>query len=93
VLTRLISCTFIYHTPGLLSIRTVLETLRGLGIRSVMVEGGAKVIGSFFAEELHGKSVVDTVIITVAPSFVGEHGVGYNVEGLQVNIHSHFYPI
>jgi 2,5-diamino-6-(ribosylamino)-4(3H)-pyrimidinone 5'-phosphate reductase len=40
-----------------------------------MVEGGAQIIGSFLAES----SVVDTVIITVAPTFVGVNGSGYAV--------------
>jgi len=49
--------------------------LHELGMRSLMVEGGAQVIASFFA----ATSVVDTVIITVAPTFVGADGVGYDV--------------
>jgi 2,5-diamino-6-(ribosylamino)-4(3H)-pyrimidinone 5'-phosphate reductase len=42
-----------------------------------MVEGGAKVIKSFLAES---ESVVNTVIVTVAPIFVGQHGIGYELE-------------
>jgi 2,5-diamino-6-(ribosylamino)-4(3H)-pyrimidinone 5'-phosphate reductase len=48
-----------------------------------MVEGGARVIQSFLAEstskEGHSAStrVVDSVIVTVAPVFVGDDGVGY----------------
>lgn len=38
-----------------------------------MVEGGATVIQSFLTE-----SLVDTVIVTVAPIFVGADGVGYD---------------
>jgi len=37
-----------------------------------MVEGGAKVIGSFMRE-----ATVDALIITIAPVFLGEAGVGY----------------
>jgi 2,5-diamino-6-(ribosylamino)-4(3H)-pyrimidinone 5'-phosphate reductase len=40
-----------------------------------MVEGGAQVIESFLAES--SKGVIDTVIVTVAPTFVGVDGVGY----------------
>jgi len=51
-----------------------------------MVEGGAKVIQSFLAAAKHTPSstsddavggVVDTIIITVAPTFVGRDGTGY----------------
>lgn len=48
-----------------------------------MVEGGAQVIRSFFSQQndTHPTgSLVDTAIITVAPIFVGEDGVSYNVE-------------
>ncbi|KIK52052.1 hypothetical protein GYMLUDRAFT_88833 [Collybiopsis luxurians FD-317 M1] len=60
---------------GLLPIPVILETLHKLEIRSVMVEGGAQVIRSFFSQ---GVTFVDTIIVTVAPTFVGEDGVSYN---------------
>ena len=45
-----------------------------------MVEGGARIIASFFAERsATGKPVIDSLIITVAPIFVGVSGVGYGV--------------
>jgi 2,5-diamino-6-(ribosylamino)-4(3H)-pyrimidinone 5'-phosphate reductase len=40
-----------------------------------MVEGGARVIASFFAEP----RCIDTLIITTAPLLVGGDGVGYDV--------------
>lgn len=43
-----------------------------------MVEGGAQIIGSFFAEI--EESIIDSIIITVAPTFVGSEGVGYGVQ-------------
>lgn len=55
-----------------LSIPTVLQTLKEHGICSVMVEGGAQVISSFMEE-----NVVDTLIMTIAPVFVGDAGIGY----------------
>jgi len=70
---------------GRISIPVLLVKLRSLDIRSLMVEGGASIIGSFLAEatpshrmqsDMH-RSVVDTVIVTVAPTFVGDDGVGY----------------
>jgi len=43
-----------------------------------MVEGGARIIASFFAERsATGKTVIDSLILTVAPIFVGVGGVGY----------------
>lgn len=47
-----------------------------------MVEGGASIIESFLAEaSLHSTqnkaSIVDTIIVTVAPTFVGSDGIGY----------------
>jgi 2,5-diamino-6-(ribosylamino)-4(3H)-pyrimidinone 5'-phosphate reductase len=69
---------------GKILIPDLLRKLRSLDIRSVMVEGGASVIGSFLAEapiNTDGElcSIVDTVIVTVAPTFVGDDGVGYGI--------------
>lgn len=41
-----------------------------------MVEGGAQIIKSFF----NAPGVVDNLIITVAPTLVGDHGVGYDYQ-------------
>lgn len=57
-----------------LSLPAILKSLNDLGIRSLMVEGGARIIGSFFAAP---EKIVDALIITVAPIFVGSDGVGY----------------
>ena len=45
---------------------TLLETLAGMGVSSIMVEGGAQIITSFLAERL-----VDQVVVTIAPLMVG----------------------
>lgn len=37
-----------------------------------MVEGGARIISSFLAE-----GTIDALIITIAPVFIGDAGVGY----------------
>lgn len=42
-----------------------------------MVEGGARIIASFFAGSFPENSVIDSLIITVAPTLVGTEGVGY----------------
>jgi riboflavin biosynthesis pyrimidine reductase len=47
-----------------------------------MVEGGAHVIGTFFAVP----DCIDTVLITTAPLIVGAAGVGYAVPQTEVRI-------
>ncbi|KAI6047857.1 dihydrofolate reductase-like domain-containing protein [Pisolithus marmoratus] len=71
---------------GLLSIPQVLGQLYKQGIKSLMVEGGATVINSFLKcpQQLHGwdtSPMVDTIVITTAPIFVGDGGVEYKVDG------------
>lgn len=66
------------------SVPDILQKLHGLGIGSLMVEGGASVIASFLdaASSIPapgGECAVDTLIVTVAPSMVGDEGVGYSV--------------
>ena len=73
---------------GVIDVRTLLEVLGGLGVRSLMVEGGASVIRSFLhaAREQDGHDggggeaqdkCVDALVVTVAPTVVGDAGVGY----------------
>lgn len=50
--------------------RTILHALHLAGIASVMVEGGADVINSMLESGL-----VDSVIITIGPVFLGKNGV------------------
>ncbi|TFK95041.1 bacterial bifunctional deaminase-reductase [Polyporus arcularius HHB13444] len=74
---------------GLIAVPDLLTALHELGVRSVMVEGGARVIRSFLSTG-HGDSpsressdgpgdkwMVDALVVTVAPTLVGEAGVGY----------------
>ena len=63
-----------------------LETLRGLGVRSLVVEGGARVITSFLAEKL-----VDRLVVAIAPAIigtgveaVGDLGVARVAEGVRL---------
>lgn len=70
------------HYQGL-SIDSLLTTLNDLGIRSLMVEGGQRVISSFISHlDAETKHVVDILIVTVAPTFVGVAGVGAFSQGL-----------
>jgi len=64
--------------PSHIPIASILQVLRDSGITSLMVEGGASIIGSFLRE-----GTVDALIITIAPVFVGEAGVGYQYPILQ----------
>ncbi len=82
----------------LISVQHLLTALRGLGVRSLMVEGGARVIRSFLEVERgplrqeiqgyecgssegtgggEGEKIIDALVVTVAPTIVGEIGVGY----------------
>lgn len=61
-----------------MTVAAVLYALRQHGILTLMVEGGARIIGSFFAEA--GRSAIDSLIVTVAPTLVGTEGVGYGVQ-------------
>lgn len=51
---------------GWVDLNSLLGTLADLGIQNLMVEGGAKVITSFLSQRL-----VDWVVITIAPVFLG----------------------
>ena len=51
---------------GRVSLPVLLNRLVELGINSLMVEGGARIITSFLSERL-----VDSVVLTIAPMFVG----------------------
>ena len=52
--------------PGRVSLPALLEMLAGGGLDSLMVEGGAEVIRAFLSQEL-----VNQVVLTIAPVFVG----------------------
>lgn len=48
----------------------IFDALHGLGVASVMVEGGAVVIG-----DLLNLGLVDSLVVTVGPVFLGKNGV------------------
>ena len=56
------------------SLEALLPQLREMGIQSLMVEGGAKVITSFLASRL-----VDRLILTIAPLLVGGLNAVHNL--------------
>lgn len=55
-------------------------SLSAIGVRTLMVEGGASVIASFL-----NSGFVDRLIVTVSPTLVG-NGVGYDVGEVSVSI-------
>jgi GTP cyclohydrolase II len=52
--------------PRGVDLASALQTLRELGVGSLLVEGGARVITSFFAEKL-----VDRLVVGIAPTIMG----------------------
>lgn len=65
------------QSSSYLPIKAVLQAIHAEGIRSVMVEGGARIILSFLSAATKDE-LVDSLIVTVAPVIVGAHGVGYS---------------
>ncbi|EIM92914.1 dihydrofolate reductase, partial [Stereum hirsutum FP-91666 SS1] len=63
-----------------LDLSAVLKALRAEDIKSVMVEGGARIIQSFLSSTVES-GIIDTLVVTTAPGFIGRDGVGYG-EGL-----------
>lgn len=55
-----------HNSDGLLDLRSILMLLGGIGIASLMVEGGARVITSFLKNHL-----ADWLVITLTPRLVG----------------------
>ncbi|KAL5328656.1 hypothetical protein ACEPPN_002158 [Leptodophora sp. 'Broadleaf-Isolate-01'] len=53
--------------------RDILQALKAEGLRSVMIEGGAAVINALLVPEYF--SVIDSVIVTIAPTWLGQGGV------------------
>ena len=58
----------------------MLLGLQDMGIRTLMVEGGASVISSFLQSGL-----VNRLIVTVCPTIVGNEGIRYTVQGDRVS--------
>jgi GTP cyclohydrolase II len=73
-------------SPRGVDLASALRTLRALGVGSLLVEGGAQVITSFFAEKL-----VDRLVVGIAPTImgagieaVGDLGVGRVAESVRL---------
>ncbi|MBI4418203.1 MAG: bifunctional diaminohydroxyphosphoribosylaminopyrimidine deaminase/5-amino-6-(5-phosphoribosylamino)uracil reductase RibD [Ignavibacteriales bacterium] len=58
--------------PSMISGKVITRVLAGLGITSILVEGGSETVGTFFEEKL-----VDRVHCIVAPSILGSGTTGF----------------
>lgn len=54
------------NPDGRVELRSLLEKLAEMGVSSLMVEGGAQVIGNFLQARL-----VDIIVLTIAPLYLG----------------------
>ncbi|WWD08437.1 hypothetical protein V865_006549 [Kwoniella europaea PYCC6329] len=61
--------------------------LTSLGLRSVMIEGGSRILSTFLhcPKRDDGSKLVNSVVVTVAPMFIGE-GIGVVPEGEDVGL-------
>jgi len=62
------------ESTGRLDLRDMLSKLTQLSIRSLMVEGGRGIISEFLSTGVE-QGLVDWVIITVSPMWVGSEGL------------------
>lgn len=61
------------NATGRLEWPTIFKTLKSHGLNSVMVEGGSGVINTLL--EPDSQTLVDSVIVTIAPTWLGQGGV------------------
>ena len=59
----------------------ILEALRKEGLTSVMVEGGGQIINSLLSP--NSQPLIDSVIVTIAPTWLGQGGVVVSPERVQ----------
>lgn len=71
------------NAAGQVDLHSLLTRLAELGIESLMVEGGAQILTSFFRERL-----VDRLVITIAPLLVG----GLSAIGQPLSSQSNGFP-
>ena len=83
---RAVGVHVVRRGPGGVDLSQALAALRTLGVRSLLVEGGARVITSFLAEKL-----VDRIVVAIAPTVmgagidaVGDLGVARVVESVRL---------
>ena len=62
-----------FDNPWRIKWEAILKSLAKDGIRSVMVEGGGKVINDLLLPQ--HQHIIDSVIVTIAPTLLGRNGV------------------
>lgn len=80
--TNLLGVSYNHPIIGKLDLLSVLKNLKEVGIKSLMVEGGQRIISSLLSLS---PPVVDIVVVTIAPMFVGSDGTGVT-EANQENV-------
>ncbi|KAL4923264.1 RibD family protein [Aspergillus undulatus] len=63
-----------YHQNWRLRWEPILKALASEGIKSVMIEGGARVLSELLNPEY--TEFIDSIIVTIAPTYLGSGGVG-----------------
>lgn len=53
----------------------IIDALSQQGIKSIMIEGGARIINDLLIYKKDNKSIVNSLIITIGPVFLGNEGV------------------
>lgn len=66
-----------------MSWESILAALLREGLRSVMIEGGGRVINSLLAPACH--ELVDSVIVTIAPTWLGQGSVNVSPDRVRDN--------
>lgn len=61
--------------------KEVFDTLQSEGLSSIMVEGGGTIINSLLAPNYH--LLIDAVIVTIAPTWLGQGGVVVSPERVE----------
>ncbi|WWC92235.1 uncharacterized protein L201_007189 [Kwoniella dendrophila CBS 6074] len=74
---------------GHISPASLPSILSDLNLKSVMIEGGSKVLSTFLhcQNRDDGSKLVDSIVVTVAPMFIGE-GVGVVPQGEDIGLPS-----
>jgi len=63
--------------------KAILSALGATGARGVMIEGGAAVINDLLRQR--NQQWIDSIIVTIAPTYLGEGGVHVTPFGSQTN--------
>ena len=94
VTSRLPLLSSLTHASGRLDLSTLPRILEELGIKSLMVEGGAQIIHQFLttsSSSVGGTPLVDLLVVTVAPVLV-PNGLGVPGRETSVSLTKRWVP-